>query len=64
MTIMILIELNRDSRNSRIGSYEAIVIMEEPKREDQDTTKSISQGLNDKAKSHNPFKNEKGGGGR
>ena len=57
---MILIELNRDIRNSRIDSYEAITILKENKHEDQETTKAILQGLNHKAKSHNPFKGEKG----
>ena len=59
MRTMILIELNSDIWNSWIGSYEAIVVGKGNKREDQETTKAILQGFNDKAKSHNPFKSEK-----
>ncbi len=53
---MILIEPEKDMRNSWIGSYEAIVVVKENKREDQETIKAILEGLNDKSKSHNPFK--------
>ena len=53
---MILIESNTDMRNSCIGPYEAIVVVKENKREDQETTEGILQGLNHKSIPHNPFK--------
>lgn len=64
MTTMILIELDRDIRNSWIGSYEAVVVVNENKRGDRETAKAILEGLNDNAESHNLFKSEERGSGR